>query len=127
MTIDDPVVLAEVEDAFDRYESALADNDLEALDGFFWRSDRALRYGVGEALYGFDAITAFRKARPGGSPPRRILRRAITAFGADFATANIEFQRQAGGPVGRQSQVWVRMADGWRVVAGHISLQAGVS
>jgi len=127
MLIDDPVVLAEVQNAFDRYEAALEANDIDVLDGFFWRSDRALRYGVGEALYGFDAIAAFRQARPGGSPPRRIVRCAITTFGEDFATANIEFQRLSGGPVGRQSQVWVRIDGDWRVVAGHISLQAKVS
>jgi hypothetical protein len=127
MMIDDPVVLAEVEGAFDRYEAALEANDLKVLDDFFWRSERALRYGVGEALYGFDAIAGFRKVRPGGSPPRRILRRAITTFGPDFATANIEFQRLSGGPVGRQSQVWVRLDGAWRVVAGHISLQGASS
>jgi hypothetical protein len=127
MVIDDPAALAEVTAAFDRYEAALEANDLEALDDFFWRSELALRFGVGEALYGFDAIAAFRKTRTGGSPPRRILRRAITTFGRDFATANIEFQRLAGGPIGRQSQVWVRLDGGWRVVAGHISLQGSSS
>ena len=45
---------------------------------------------------------------------------AITTFGRDFATANVEFVRM--NRRGRQSQSWVRMDDGWRVVAAHVSL-----
>lgn len=127
MVVNDSAVLAEVRAATERYEAALADNDLDALDDLFWKSEHALRYGVGETLYGFEEITAFRKARSGGSPERRVLRQAITTFGSDLATANIEFERLGGGPVGRQSQVWVRINGDWRVVAGHISLQATVS
>jgi hypothetical protein len=123
MIIDDPATLADVTAAFDAYEAALMTNDIAVLDGLFWESSKALRYGVGETLYGTAEIQAFRKARPGGSPPRRILRKSITTFGTDFATANIEFMREGGGPIGRQSQCWVRLPDGWRITAAHVSLQ----
>lgn len=124
MIVNDPAVLAEVRAAFERYEQALADNDIAALDALFWPTDHTLRYGVGENLYGFEAITAFRKARPGGSPPRQVTRTVVTTYGRDFATANIEFQRQGGGRTGRQSQTWLRTDDGWKIVAAHVSLMA---
>ena len=123
MEINNPAVLAEVTDLVDRYERALGDNDIETLDAMFWQSPHALRYGVGECLYGIEEILAFRKARPGGSPPRAIRRLEITTFGTDHATANVEFQRIDSTVIGRQSQTWVRLEEGWRIVAAHVSLQ----
>lgn len=127
MIIDDPKTLAEVTEAFETYEAALMANDIAVLDALFWDSPSVLRYGVGEALYGTAEIQAFRKARPGGSPQRTIVRKSITTFGTDFATANIEFVRKGGTATGRQSQTWVRMPEGWRVVAAHISFQRDFS
>ncbi len=48
------------------------ENDLATLDGLFWSSPHTLRYGVGENLYGVDAIREFRKARPGGLTAARV-------------------------------------------------------
>jgi hypothetical protein len=127
MNINDPEILAEVAAAFDAYEVALMANDIALLDQFFWDSPHALRYGVGETLYGTDEIQAFRKARPGGSPQRTIRRKSITTFGRDYATANIEFVRDNSTAVGRQSQCWVRMPEGWRIAAAHVSLQRETS
>jgi hypothetical protein len=125
--INDPAVLAEINAAFDAYEAALAANDITALETHFWESPFALRYGIGETLYGTDEIQAFRKARPGGSPRRRIVRKSITTFGNDFATANIEFVRENVADLGRQSQCWVRLPQGWRITAAHVSLQRNFS
>ena len=119
--INRPEVLAEVREHFERYEKALTGNDVAALDAFFWKDERALRYGATENLYGHSAIAAFRSARDPRNLARTVIRAQITTFGPDFATANMEFQR-AGSVAGRQSQVWVRFADGWKVVAGHVSL-----
>jgi hypothetical protein len=121
--VNDPDTLAEVVAAFEAYETALMANDVEALDALFWTSPHALRYGVGETLYGHDEILAFRKARPGGSPPRVLTRTVITTFGPDLATANTEFRREGQDRPGRQSQTWVRAPEGWRIVAAHVSLQ----
>lgn len=121
MIIDDPATLAEVTAAFDRYERALVTNDVAVLDELFWDSPKTLRYGAGECLYGHDAIAAFRAARPSTGLARTIVRREITAFGATLATANIEFVREGSFRIGRQSQTWVRMPEGWRVVAAHVS------
>jgi ketosteroid isomerase-like protein len=122
MLINDPAVLAEVRAAFEGYEAALMANDLEALDAFFWADARTVRYGPGQNLYGIEEIRAFRLARIGGSPQRRLDHTVITTFGRDYAVANTEFLREGASRPGRQSQTWVRLEIGWRVVAAHISL-----
>jgi Protein of unknown function (DUF3225) len=125
MDINHPETLAEVTAAFARYEKALVTNDVAVLDELFWNSPHTLRYGVGENLYGFAEIQTFRAGRPAQGLARDVLRTVITTYGRDYATANIEFQRVGGNKPGRQSQTWVRMPEGWRVVAAHVSLLAG--
>ena len=122
--INRPDVLREVQEVFARYERALVGNDTEALDALFWQSDAVVRYGATENLVGIDAIRAFRAARPSAGLARALGRTVITTFGDDFATAMTEFHRDGSAQVGRQSQTWVRFADGWRVVAAHVSLIA---
>jgi len=123
MIVNDPLVVAEVAAEFERYETALLANDVATLDALFWNSPLTLRYGVGERLYGYDAIAAFRVARAGGSPRRVLANTIITTFGRDFATANTEFHRAGETRIGRQSQTWVRTANGWRIVSAHVSLE----
>ena len=117
-----PEVLAEMNAVFDRYEDALVNNKIEVLDELFWASDTTVRYGVAENLVGIDAIRAFRAGRPATGLARRLAHTVITTYGRDFATAMTEFQRDGSPRIGRQSQTWVRMADGWRVVAAHVSV-----
>jgi len=119
-----PHVLAEVEAVFARYEHALVHNDVQVLDALFWHADAVVRYGVGENLVGIEAIRAFRRARPAAGLMRTLDRTVITTYGQDFATAMTEFRREGSTSVGRQSQTWVRFADGWRVVAAHVSVLA---
>ena len=122
MEINLPETVAEVSVQFARYERALVTNDVAVLDELFWNSPHTLRYGAGENLYGYDEIAAFRSARPARGLEREVSRTVITTFGRDFATANIEFRRAGDPRTGRQSQTWVRMPEGWRVVAAHVSL-----
>jgi len=119
-----PHVLAEVEAVFARYEHALVHNDVQVLDALFWHADAVVRYGVGENLVGIEAIRAFRRARPSAGLMRTLDRTLITTYGQDFATAMTEFRREGSTSVGRQSQTWVRFAEGWRVVAAHVSVLA---
>jgi len=121
MTINEPAVLDEVRAAFAAYEAALMANDLQALDALFWSSPLTIRFGPGQNLYGIEAIQAFRQGRVGGSPQRTLSNTVITTFGREFATANTEFRREGAPCPARQSQTWVKMADGWRVVSAHIS------
>ena len=122
MDINLPEVVAEVEKAFARYERALVTNDVAELDALFWKSPHTLRYGATENLYGYDEIAAFRARRPGNNLARDLTRTVITTYGRDFATANAEFKRTGSTATGRQSQVWLRTDEGWRVVAAHVSL-----
>jgi hypothetical protein len=117
-----PDVLAEVTAVFAEYEDALVNNKVEVLDALFWNSPHTLRYGAGENLYGFEAIQAFRAGRPVQGLARSVTRTAITTYGRDFATANVEFRRVGSNKLGRQSQTWLRLPEGWRVVAAHVSL-----
>lgn len=123
MEINLPEVKAEVEAAFARYEQALVTNDVQALQALFWDSDLTIRYGIGENLYGYAEIGAFRAARSPVGLARTTSRTVITTFGTDFATASTLFHRETTpGKVGRQMQTWVRAPDGWRVVAAHVSV-----
>ena len=123
MDIDRPDVLAEVKDAFARYERALVSNDVAALDAFFRDDPRTVRYGVNENLYGFAEIAAFRAARSPVALGRTLSRTVITTYGRDFAVASTLYERpSAPGRIGRQMQTWVKFADGWKIVAAHVSL-----
>jgi len=122
MTIDDPVLLGEVTAAFQAYERALMTDDIPAMDALFHDAPTTNRYGVGEVLYGIAEIREFRKGR-GGSPQRRLGRVAITVYGDSFATVDAEFFREGSDRRGRQTQSWVRFADGWKVVSAHVSLE----
>jgi hypothetical protein len=117
-----PEVLAEVTAVFERYEAALVGNDVAVLDELFWNSPHTLRYGATENLYGYDAIRAFRAGRSSAGLARTLGKTVITTYGRDFATANTEFFRTGSDRTGRQSQTWMRTADGWRVVSAHVSL-----
>lgn len=126
MHINIPEVVAEVTAVFARYEDALVTNKVEVLDELFWQSEMTVRYGAGENLVGIDAIRAFRLARPSEGLSRHLSHTVIATYGHDFATAMTEFQRDGNTDistkVGRQSQTWVRLPEGWRVVAAHVSL-----
>ncbi|BCB20412.1 oxalurate catabolism protein HpxZ [Bosea sp. ANAM02] len=123
MKINDPAVLAEVTAAFSEYETALVSNDVATLDRLFKDGPQTLRYGVAENLYGYGEIAAFRSARPSTGLERTIERTVITTYGDTTATANTMFRRDSMvGKVGRQSQTWIKFAEGWRVVSAHVSI-----
>lgn len=123
MEIDNPEVLAEVTALHDRYEIALGENDTETLQALFWNNPLTIRYGIGENLYSWEEIGAFRGARSPIGLARTTSRTRITAFGRDCATASTLFSRESlPGKIGRQMQTWVRMPEGWRIVAAHVSV-----
>ena len=123
MDVDLPEVLAEVSAQFQRYEKALVSNDVAVLDELFHKDARTLRYGVGENLYGYSEIASFRAARSPIGLGRTTARTLITTYGRDTAVASTLFYRETlRGKVGRQMQTWVRFAEGWRIVAAHVSI-----
>ena len=128
LEVNRPEVVAAVRAAFERYERALETNDVAVLDDTFWDDARTLRYGVAEILHGHAAIAAYRASRTPvqhAGRARRLENTLITTFGDSFAVANTEYVLlRDPGLRGRQSQSWVRMADGWKVVAAHVSVIA---
>ena len=123
MDVDLPDAVAEVTAAFNRYEKALVTNDVAVLDETFRIDPRTIRYGATEILHGHAEIAAFRAARPATGLNRTISKTVITTYGRDFAVASTLFHRATmPGKVGRQMQTWVKFADGWHVVAAHVSV-----
>jgi len=123
--INAPSVCAEIGLLHDAYERALADNDVEALTRFFWDSPEVARYGVVEHLYGADAIKSYRKSHVVVITERKLLKRKIVTFDADWASVMCEFFQVSRGKPGhcRQTQTWLRFPEvGWRIVSAHVSL-----
>ena len=123
MQVDLPDVLTEVTAQFARYEQALVSNDVAVLGELFRADARTLRYGIGENLYGYDAIASFRAARSPVGLMRKTAQTVITTYGRDTAVASTLFYRDTlPGRVGRQMQTWVRFPEGWKIVAAHVSI-----
>ncbi len=124
MQINDPAIVAELAELYPLYEEALVTNDVETLTRMFWSSPYAIRLGAGENLYGVDEIEAFRKSRPAVNLARQPIRLEIVTFGKDFGSVTLEFERSTATGIvrGRQSQVWVRLPEGWRIVSAHVSI-----
>jgi hypothetical protein len=124
MIINDPEVIAELAALYPRYEQALVNNDVDTLVSMFWSGTQVMRFGATENLYGPEELEAFRKARPAAGLARTVTRQDIVSFGRDYASITLEFERATprGLVRGRQSQVWVRFAEGWRIVQAHVSL-----
>jgi Protein of unknown function (DUF3225) len=124
MLINDPATVAELRELYPRYEEALVTNNVDTLMSMFWSSPYVARFGPNESLYGIDEIEAFRKGRSPANLARTITRLEIVAFGKDFASITVAFEREVEGQVtrGRQSQTWARLAEGWRIVFAHVSI-----
>jgi len=124
MIINDPEVVAELRALYPRYEEALVNNHVDTLLAMFWAGAEVMRFGVTENLYGPEELAEFRKARPAANLARTVTRLDITTFGREFASITLEFERATANGIvhGRQSQVWVRMTEVWRIVQAHVSL-----
>jgi Protein of unknown function (DUF3225) len=124
LQINDPTTVAELRELYPRYEEALVSNDVETLMSMFWSSPYVARFGPTETLYGINEIEAFRKGRSPANLARTIKRVEIVTFGRDFASITVAFERDVEGKLtlGRQSQTWARLPEGWRIVFAHVSL-----
>jgi ketosteroid isomerase-like protein len=127
LEINKPAVVADVRRVFDAYEAALMANDTATLDMLFWDHPAVIRYGAGEVLKGKPAIRAFRQGRAVGDLARTLTDVVVTTYGDDMATAFCEYRRTGSGMVGKQSQTWLRTAEGWRITAAHVSLATHAS
>jgi len=117
----DEVTVAELSD---RYEAALMANDVDAVNGYFWRDDRVLRFGIADAQRGYDELVEWRTTAAPVSPSRVILSRDVTALAPGVVAVDIQFRDGDAPFTGRQTQTWVRLADGWRIARAHVSIIA---
>jgi hypothetical protein len=123
MEIDNPALLAELRAAFEAYERAFVANDLDALDGFFLHASTTIRYGAGDMQLGMEELRAYRRTVPPAGLERDLRDTVITTYGTNMGVASTLFFRERHrGKTGRQMQTWIRTADGWRIVAAHVSL-----
>uniref|UniRef100_UPI0000F2444C Hypothetical protein Bxe_B1374 n=1 Tax=Paraburkholderia xenovorans (strain LB400) TaxID=266265 RepID=UPI0000F2444C len=126
MEVNQPDIVAQVQAAFVEYERALVENDIEAMNALFWHTPETVRYGIAEVQHGGEAIRAWRERCEPVPKSRKLHRTVVTTFGTDFATVSTEFTSDATPLLGRQMQTWARLspADGWKIVAAHVSLIA---
>ncbi|MGF6786836.1 hypothetical protein OKW27_001149 [Paraburkholderia sp. 35.1] len=128
MEVNRPEIVAQVAAAFEAYERALVDNDVETMNALFWDAPETVRYGIAEIQHGGDAILRWRETCVPVPPSRRLHRTVVTTFGGDYATVSTEFTSDTTPLTGRQMQTWARLHEandmfgGWTIVAAHVSL-----
>ncbi|RKP54765.1 oxalurate catabolism protein HpxZ [Pararobbsia silviterrae] len=120
-SVDLAQVAAEVRAAFDAYEAALVRHDNATVCGFFWESPQTIRYGVSEHSHGIEAIRAYRADAAPVHPQRRLRQTTVVAYSADSASACTQFLAPDTTLIGRQSQMWIRFPEGWKIVSAHVS------
>lgn len=127
MQINDPETVAELLQLYPQYETALVTNDADTLTRMFWASPHTTRFGQTENLHGIGEIAVFRKGRAPVNLARTVKRLDIVTFGRDLGSVTLEFERTVKGRIvyGRQTQVWVRLPEGWRIVSAHVSVLPG--
>ena len=119
MQIDRPDVVAEVTAAFTAYEAALVADDAEGAVSFF--APGAVRFGIADQQTGLAEQLAWRRAQPPLPPGRRLKDTVVATYGADLAVVTTLFGYPGSDVLGRQSQTWVRLEQGWRIVTAHVS------
>jgi hypothetical protein len=121
VALDRPEVTAAVQAAFERYERALGAGDLAVLTELFWDDPRCVRFGVADRQQGGAEIAAWRAAHPSVPAGRRLYDTRVLAVDDRTAVVTTLFGYPGSAVEGRQSQTWVRLAPGWRIVAAHVS------
>jgi ketosteroid isomerase-like protein len=117
----DGAVADEVRKVFARYEQALREADVAVLTELFWDDPRCVRYGVADRQHGAIEIAAWRREHPGVPAGRTLRDTVVLALGPDAAVVSTLFGYPGHAAEGRQTQTWARTADGWRIVAAHVS------
>jgi len=107
---------------FDAYEVALLRNDVPEMNAAFDDSVDVLRFGVSEMQRGYDEIVAWRASAQPVDSRRTITSRVVRQLAPDVVAVDITFANGDDPVVGRQSQTWVRRAEGWRIVRAHVSV-----
>jgi ketosteroid isomerase-like protein len=112
---------AAVEQCSDVYEDALRRHDVATLDRCFWDDPTVLRFGIADRQVGYAAVVAWRATAPPISPSRVITERHVVALAPGVVAVDLVFADDDTS-IGRQSQTWVRTAEGWRIARAHVSV-----
>lgn len=117
----DPAVVAQVRAAFDAYEKALLENDLDAIDAWFHDGEDVVRLAFGRVELGAAAVAVARRSVASQTEPRTAELVEVRAWSADVAGVYAVFRLDGSGRRVHQSQTWVRSDGRWRVAAAHVS------
>ncbi|MEV6345048.1 AtzH-like domain-containing protein [Actinoplanes sp. NPDC051851] len=118
-----PEVIAEVTAAFEGYERALVANDVEAMLGYF--APEAVRFGIADQQVGIEEQRRWRLAQAPLPPGRRLKDTIISTYGESTATVTTLFGYPGRDVLGRQTQAWARLPEGWRIITAHVSEPTG--
>jgi ketosteroid isomerase-like protein len=107
--------------AFVRYERALVDGDVAVMTELFAAGSDTVRFGITDYQVGSEELAAWRHAQPPLPAGRRLYNTRFQPAGPDTVIVTTMFDYPGDPLVGRQSQVWSRQPDGWRIVHAHVS------
>ena len=82
---------------------------------------RSLRYGIADQQAGLAEQRKWREAQPPLPAGRHLKDTEIRTYGGDLAVVTTLFGYPGSDVLGRQSQTWVRLDEGWRIVHAHVS------
>jgi hypothetical protein len=116
-----PETVEALRTAFAEYELALVRNDCDHLNAAFWASEHTVRFGIADMQAGAEEIAEWRRAQSALPSGRTLADTRITTIGDDLGIVTTLFRYPGAPKLGRQSQTWVRFADGWRIVSAHVS------
>jgi hypothetical protein len=80
-----------------------------------------VRFGAADRQRGGAEIAAWRRAHPSVPRGRVLADTNVLAIDDRTAVVTTLFGYPGGVLEGRQSQTWVRLPEGWRIVAAHVS------
>ncbi len=121
MEVDIEDVKAEVLELFLRYEAALVAGDAGVVNDLFWDSPLTLRYGIADHQFGAQELIDWRNTQGPLPPGRTLSDTVVTTFGRNAAVVNTIFRYPNATRHGRQSQTWIRLSGGWKIVCAHVS------
>ncbi|MCU1493976.1 MAG: hypothetical protein JWO62_1740 [Acidimicrobiaceae bacterium] len=119
--LDRTEILREVRDAHERYERALVSQDLAVMAESFAEGPEVVRFGIADRQHGAEELARWRAAQPSPRSGRTLFGTTTTTYGNDIAVVTTMFSYPGRPFLGRQSQTWLRLDAGWRIVHAHVS------
>jgi ketosteroid isomerase-like protein len=112
-------------EAFHLYEAALLAHDVSAMDSWFEDRGDLVRFGINEVQHGLEEIVAWRAITTPVPSSRRHERVTAAQVSMSVVVIALEFRNGDEAALGRQTQVWRRTPEGWRIAHAHVSVIAG--